>query len=315
MLPITIRSPPKVDDFISLADYQSETPASFHDGKPVLHYRAAGIKAWLASDCVGKLPVFPVASRGGCPSEPESKALSESAASALVEQILDLYVTSETFTLYNPAAEIGVSIPYPLIAIHAASSTSTDALSIKTVWMQLQLNDGGAGDDEFDDLELTLVPAQITTAVDSATLKEQPEAARLYAAISVCSDLHPDPAAEGDDDDDAAYPEIIVEGSTEHQALDGFTGILKGAANGGLPPPMPGSSGWITAENVHEFFDEDGNWIGGGDQVEGDEGGEDVSGVLGEGAGRVRQRDEAEPENGDAEKPEGDGENKRPRMD
>ena len=56
-----------------------------------------------------------------------------------------------------------------------------------------------------------------------------------------------------------------------------------------MPPPMPGSSGWITAENAHEFFDEDGNWIG-GHSVGG--------GGLGGGAGRVRGRDEVEADAG-----------------
>ena len=59
----------------------------------------------------------------------------------------------------------------------------------------------------------------------------------------------------------------------------------------GLPPPMPGSGGWITAENVGEFFDEEGNWRG--------------RGGLGAGAGSVRGREEGE-EGGDGE--DGDGE-------
>lgn len=45
---------------------------------------------------------------------------------------------------------------------------------------------------------------------------------------------------------------------------------------------MPGSGGWITAENVGEFFDGDGNFRG--------------AGSLGEGAGSVRGRDEVEEE-------------------
>ena len=51
----------------------------------------------------------------------------------------------------------------------------------------------------------------------------------------------------------------------------------------GLPPAMPGSSGWITADNMHEYFDEEGNWIAGGQ--------EPVL-PLGPGAGTVRTRDE-----------------------
>ena len=48
----------------------------------------------------------------------------------------------------------------------------------------------------------------------------------------------------------------------------------------GLPPPVPGSGGWITAENVGEFFDEEGGWRG---------------------AGRVRGREEGEEGEGDGE--------------
>lgn len=58
-----------------------------------------------------------------------------------------------------------------------------------------------------------------------------------------------------------------------------------------MPPPMPGSGGWITAENVGEFFDEEGNWRGGEEWTE-----SEVVGVpgggLGAGAGNVRGREE-----------------------
>lgn len=54
-----------------------------------------------------------------------------------------------------------------------------------------------------------------------------------------------------------------------------------------MPPPVPGSGGWITADNMNEYFDEDGNWIGGGEGEEGQPGEE-----LGPGAGTIRGRDE-----------------------
>lgn len=69
---------------------------------------------------------------------------------------------------------------------------------------------------------------------------------------------------------------------------------------------MPGSGGWITAENVGEFFDEEGNWRGGeewtGDEVFGMPGGGvgGGEGGLGEGAGSVRR--EREEEEGDETK-------------
>jgi nucleotide-sensitive chloride channel 1A len=64
---------------------------------------------------------------------------------------------------------------------------------------------------------------------------------------------------------------------------------------------MPGSGGWITADNVHEYFDEDGNWIG--------EGGEEGE-ALGDGAGRTRGRNEVEGEGVNGDGPE---DSKRPR--
>lgn len=155
--------------------------------------------------------------------------------------------------------------------------------------MQLALVDNDADEDEAS-VDLTVLPP--TDAVQA-----------LFDAISACSDLHPDPADEEDDDDDD-HDRIIFEG--DHEPMEGFTGVLRGNANGSLPPPFPGSSGWITAENVHEYFDASGNWIG--------EGGEEgANGDLGEGAGRVRGHDEANGTDGDGQGL--DSENKRPRVD
>lgn len=59
MLPTTIHAPPPADGFVPLSEYQSTTPESFHDGKPVLHYHAKGAKAWLPKDQQPRVPVFP----------------------------------------------------------------------------------------------------------------------------------------------------------------------------------------------------------------------------------------------------------------
>lgn len=152
--------------------------------------------------------------------------------------------------------------------------------------MQLEFSDGGADDDDFQTVDLTVIPA--------SSIETENPASQLYEAIAACSNLHPDPNNEGDDDDEDNYDRIVFEGSEEHEAIEGFNGVLRGAADGGLPPPMPGSGGWITADNVHEYFDEQGNWIGpnadGADDAEVEE--------LGEGAGRVRDRDELDEVNG-----------------
>lgn len=94
----------------------------------------------------------------------------------------------------------------------------------------------------------------------------------------------------------------------DHQAVEGYSAMFSGANDGGLPPPMPGSTGWITAENVNEFFDADGNWIG-GDEEEG------VSGELGEGAGTVHGRGEEGVEAVNGHETDDAGETKRPRRD
>lgn len=133
----------------------------------------------------------------------------------------------------------------------------------------------------------TSTTTQLTTAERAMTedLSDKPDETptqMLYAAVSACSNLHPDPAAEEDEDEDGD------EGDGPRGALlqAGFAGSGSGDAGAvggdGLPPPVEGSSGWITAENMHEFFDEEGNWIAGGE----------APGFLGPGAGSVRQREE-----------------------
>ncbi|KAH8720541.1 Protein LOT5 [Beauveria bassiana] len=296
MIATTIRTPPSLADFLPLAEYQSQTPESFVDGKPVLHLHIIGAAASAPKEQVtgGALAVFPADS--------PAPADADADAEELVEQQVDVYVTSETFTIFSPAAEAGVSIPYPSISIHAIKQLPS---SSPAVWMQLELSDGGSSDDDdFRLIELTIVPP---AASDADT------ASKLYEAIAACSNLHPDPAGADDENDDADYQDrIVFEGSAEqHEALEGFQGVLRGAADGGLPPPMPGSGGWITAENVGEYFDDEGNWIGPGAEV----GGEEESAELGEGAGRTRARDEIEVQGGiNGHGAEEDAESKRQRV-
>lgn len=170
--------------------------------------------------------------------------------------------------------------------------------------MQLDFADGGADDSDFETIELTIVPP------GSA---EANSAQQLYEAMANCSDLHPDP--DNEEDDDNEYDRIVFEGNAGHEAVEGFTGVLHGVTDGGLPPPFPGSGGWITAENVHDYFDADGNYIGPGAEVDECPEPEDATEELGEGAGRTRPRDELEKDddvNGhdSAEDPE----SKRPRV-
>lgn len=212
-----------------------------------------------------------------------------------------------TFILFAPGAGCGVSIPYPTISLHAIKSLGP---SYQAIYMQLDLQPDGTDEDadDLDTVELTLIPpassspASVPASTDGEPASNgtdahhpapasQPGACKLlFEAISACSNLHPDDEGEEDSADEGAYADgVIFEGSygEEDGSLPGVFRLGGGSLSGAgeaLPPPMPGSGGWITAENAHEFFDADGNWIE-------DEG---VAGELGEGAGRVRGRDEME---------------------
>jgi nucleotide-sensitive chloride channel 1A len=148
---------------------------------------------------------------------------------------------------------------------------SNPAEKVQGLYMQLELSDqnGGDDDEELDPVELTLIP------LPGSEIK------KLFEAVSNCSNLHPDPMDEDEDMEDAdGGSRIIFEGNVSYEGISGLPSVQRGASDGGLPPPFPGSSGWITAENLSEYFDADGNWIAG--EIE----------VLGEGAGRTRTRDE-----------------------
>jgi chloride channel, nucleotide-sensitive, 1A len=213
-----------------------------------------------------------------------------------------------------------VQIPYPSIALHAMQhkaepssngngASENESVKAPCILLQLDLSDGGADDETFDTAQLTITPPPTSTDLSSAAdvgSAPRSEQEKLFDAITACQNLHPDPAGEDDEEegDGEAYADrIIFESNVDAsgEAIEGLPGAFRGSASGGLPPPMPGSSGWITADNVNEYFDEAGNWIGDG----GENGTAEAEG-LGDGAGTVRSRD---PDGGD------EGENKRPRTD
>lgn len=163
-------------------------------------------------------------------------------------------------------------------------------------------------DEEPDSLSLTIIPTASappqgpgsatapTTADpgDEIETEDQPEqtpAQALFTALSACADLHPDPI-EGEDmgegDEDGIGGSRLVRAGLAIPILGAGAG-----GDDGLPPPMPGSGGWITAENMHEFVDEDGNWIeDGGEADANDEAGDTEP--LGPGAGTIRGREEGQ---------------------
>jgi chloride channel, nucleotide-sensitive, 1A len=197
---------------------------------------------------------------------------------------------SSKLLLYSTAASLGVAIPYPSISLHAIQSLPQPTPGEQQgLYMQLTSasTDSAEEDMEPDSISVTIVPtasAPPPAATESDPAGHQPEQTpvmAMFTALSNCSNLHPDPIDQEDQD-----PRQI-EGSRLFQA-----GMIQhGDPGGGLPPPMPGSGGWITSENMHEFVDEDGNWIVGDDEQEAE--------ALGPGAGTVRTR-EGEEEDDDA---------------
>lgn len=217
-------------------------------------------------------------------------------------------------TLFSHKSGTGIEIPYPAITLHAIKNFShaekPEDASFKFigVYMQIEFTNSSDDDDEsFDPIELTLIPykaEQSSTETPVVDPLNSEKATALFNQISACSNLHPDPHGEEDEEDDGGdFDRIVFESNAEGEAVEGLPGVIRGDLNGGLPPPMPGSSGWITADNVNDFFDADGNWIGG----------EGASGELGDGAGRVRGRDEVEQDGPNGQENGDDVDSKRPR--
>ncbi|WEW56021.1 hypothetical protein PRK78_001456 [Emydomyces testavorans] len=287
-----LHNSPTTSSFVSLAEHQSRTPESFYSGPPILHYCSERCKVVIlekeltsTSALSGLRPSN--ASQGatnGAPAVEDSNAQEE-----IVIDGVNVWVTSEKLLLYNPAAATGVAIPYPTISLHAIQRLklpgSPEAPGVQGLYMQLST--GSGAEDTEEDLEedvvsLTIVPQSPQPTVpqgegenESLLTDEKPSETPtelLFAALSACSNLHPD---LGPGDDEHQGEQQIGDSVLFQNGL-----IVPGNNAGGLPPAMPGSGGWITAENMHEYFDEEGNWIG-GDQ-----------GPLGAGAGSVRPREE-----------------------
>lgn len=174
-----------------------------------------------------------------------------------------------------------MSIPYPSISLHALQRLrvpGTDAdTEVQGLYMQVATPSAPSADDEEECTTMTIVlSADATTQApaDGAEADAETPTQQLYGAVSACSNLHPDPVEPGDEDDEeeAGYKFISAE---DHE------GVVQ-LGDGGLPPPVDGSSGWITAENMDQFFDADGNWIAGGEPPS----------FLGPGAGNVHARGE-----------------------
>ena len=117
-------------------------------------------------------------------------------------------------------------------------------------------------------IEMTIVPPSTEVnpenTMNGSTLPDNSEepVKILYESVSTCTALHPDPADEDEDEDQ---------------------------------DNLPGAGGWITADNAENYFDEDGQFVGFGE-----------NGANGQVAGSIRTReDQSHEENGGNEENSG----------
>ncbi|KAI2609232.1 regulator of volume decrease after cellular swelling-domain-containing protein [Hypoxylon sp. NC1633] len=278
MLPSTIiRTCPSADnDFQPLSEYEAQTPDTFYGAKPVLHYHDEHIKAWASADQHESLYFFSKGPEGSSapinPSIPECYALDDNIRTNLVEEKVEVFVASDKLTIFSHKSGTGIEIPYPAITLHGVKTFSHIELPkdpnatfceirIVGVYMQLEFSSSAQDDDDEspDPIELTLVPCHRSPEeIITVSSKNSERTTALFNQISACSNLHPDPQDEEEEGDDE-----------------------EGGISSSLPPPVPGSSGWVTADNWRDFLDEDGNWLAPSEEP-------------GDGAGRVRGRDEVE---------------------
>ncbi|KIX94145.1 uncharacterized protein Z520_10171 [Fonsecaea multimorphosa CBS 102226] len=329
-----LREPPKASSFVPLIEHQSATPASFYSGPPVLHYYSDRSKLIVLEHEARSVPAFapllehPTSSQEQQPqqqphangTEAANGGSDEARGTHRVVDNVDVWVTSDKLFLYSNDANAGLSIPYPSISLHAIQSLpqpspgEQQGLYMQIISFPSTEESAAAAQDEDvepDSISVTVIPTasappQVASASgDGLEGEDQPEqtpVVAMFNALSACSNLHPDPV-EDEEGEDAGGSRLFRAGLA-----------FPGSTDGGLPPAMPGSGGWITAENMDEFFDAEGNWIGDDEQEDqeeesGDEPGAAASGEppLGPGAGTVRPRQDTE-EQGNGDGADGAGE-------
>lgn len=148
---------------------------------------------------------------------------------------------------------------YPTIVLHATRRLNLPQSTeheVSGLFTQLIL--GESSQDSADEapicIEMTLVPSSnMTSTENSGNGSDLPDRSEepvkiLYEAVSTCTALHPDPVDEDDGEDQ---------------------------------DNLPGAGGWITADNAENYFDEDGQFVGFGE-----------NGANGQIAGSVRARED-----------------------
>ncbi|KHJ30360.1 putative benzoylformate decarboxylase protein [Erysiphe necator] len=246
-----INSAPALDDFTPLAEHQSKTPATFYKGKPVLYFHDTQAKAIITKNHLTKLPL----------NGTDSYEVKHPSASSL--NIVELFVCSENLTFFNPSSCIGFAIPYPAITLHAIKTLKDpedSSQEIQGLYMQIEISDYYDHEVQEDDdsgyIDLTLIPSSSSNEGKSIIQT-------LFEAVSACSDLNPDPNSEDERIiDHINRDDTGIEGNVFNMGINELASIPITSFDDNLPPPFPGSGGWITADNISQYLDENGVWIG-----------------------------------------------------
>ncbi|KAI5211625.1 hypothetical protein AUEXF2481DRAFT_29764 [Aureobasidium subglaciale EXF-2481] len=247
---------PRESDYTSLQAHQEETPGSFYDGKAVLHHRVqnASLKVSereLASNSTLQALRTSAGPGAGPHASPHSHTNGNGEEPRVEVTItrIQIWVTSEFFTLWSTTAGTGVQIPYRTISLHARQQNA--------LYLQLCLSDmAQTADDDLETVELLLTPEPVADndATDAAE--------KLFTAVSDCADLHPDPDSD-EDQDQEQEPEPGTGGWITSENMQDFMD-----ENGNFQMPEIGTlgAGAGSVRTADQFEDADA-----GDEVDGNE--------------------------------------------
>ncbi|KAI9696202.1 MAG: hypothetical protein M1820_008270 [Bogoriella megaspora] len=275
MTVVIIDEAPLASEFVPLSQYQASTPEAFFDGKEILHYYTSNalfvVDEGALNANVGFSKLRLPSQVPQQPSAPINGDAEDLFKQTVLEGI-DIWVTSKALILFSNRTNAGLKIPYPYISLHALQRLtipgSTEAKGLLLQALESSDNDV-VPEEECEILDFTLVPTSTTAesiattadvstgaaAVADSTVSVQDPAQSLFDAVSACADLHP----TGSMSDDMMF---------DDENEGGAEGVLG----------MPGEGGWITSENIGDYMDEKGNFVG--------------AETLGAGAGTVRARED-----------------------
>ncbi|KAG5357232.1 hypothetical protein CJU90_6057 [Yarrowia sp. C11] len=186
------------EDYVALAEHQSSTPASFSLPDNVVCYFEGTVNVQLLTE-----------------DGQQDQSLCHQGK---------IYVLTSHVTLWFAQSNSGVNIPYPKILLHATQKASDGHQQI-----YLQLEDsplslvGPFAQGSKESFSEVVISTQPDTLIDT-----------LFAALSTCAALHPDPS---DSDNDMAALQPALETHHEEVEVDGDLG-------------EEGVGGWIAHEKI-----------------------------------------------------------------